>query len=228
MFVNKAFIKSGTMGQATSYSTTSNASYGVITRSISGTVFIDYDKDGIYNNNDAALSGVTAYVYKSTGSGYEQVTTNLTGTRYVDGVTTGSDGTYSFIDLPDGSYVVGFASDSVNLSGYELTTWHVDSGITSATDSDAVAISSLTDSYAQDALSGYTYAIQADDNQSYVTLGTDFNTLKLVEGSYNLGLNSGYALPEAGGNGVNSFRYWGLAFLSVGALLLPLKKRPLR
>ncbi|MCD7778659.1 MAG: LPXTG cell wall anchor domain-containing protein [Clostridiales bacterium] len=52
--------------------------------------------------------------------------------------------------------------------------------------------------------------------------------MSLVGEGYNLGLNSGYALPEAGGNGVNSFRYWGLAFLSVGALLLLLKKRPLR
>ncbi len=66
-------------------------------RTISGIVFLDYNNDGILNNNDYGIGGVAL---------------NLTGTD-INGntvtpasINTNSNGTYSFTDLPAGTYTI--------------------------------------------------------------------------------------------------------------------------
>lgn len=65
-------------------------------RSISGTVFLDYDNNGLLDGGDYGLSNQTINL---TG-------TDINGNPVTDTTTTLSDGTYSFNDLPAGTYTV--------------------------------------------------------------------------------------------------------------------------
>ncbi len=77
------------------------------TADIGNFAFIDLDNDGIYNNNDVPLAGVTATLYDAdTG-----LPTSFT-------ATTDALGNYLFMDVPAGNYFVDFAPPS----GYQDAT----------------------------------------------------------------------------------------------------------
>lgn len=222
LFVNRGYIKLNTLGiTSTNFNATSYARYGVITRSISGKVFLDYNKDDGYSTDDGSkdslLSGVTVALFKANDSGtYTQITTNLLGNTLM--TETDSDGTYSFEYLEEGSYLIAFiVSDyqAAALRNYSDT----------ANDNDAVAVADVTDSTIAGILSAYDYVIQADDDTTYLTLETSYSNLKVAETNYDLGVQSGYTLPEAGGNGTAPYRNIGLALLAIGAALIFCKKR---
>ena len=65
--------------------------FGEIGATLSGTVFVDADKDAILNNNESGLFGVTVTLEDGTG--------NVLATAV-----SGSDGTYHFSNLPAGPY----------------------------------------------------------------------------------------------------------------------------
>jgi uncharacterized repeat protein (TIGR01451 family) len=66
------------------------------TRTITGTVFLDYNNDGLENNSDYGISGVTINL---TG-------TDASGNAVSANTPCASDGTYSFSNLPPGTYTV--------------------------------------------------------------------------------------------------------------------------
>ena len=63
---------------------------------ISGIVFIDFNNDGIFNGGDHGIGGQTINL---TGA-------DINGNAASASVTTNSDGTYSFLNLPQGTYTV--------------------------------------------------------------------------------------------------------------------------
>lgn len=82
-------------------------------RTISGTVWIDVDQDGIYNNGDTGQSGVTVKLYKADGT---EITRDANGNSY--NVTTGTeteeeDGSYIFENVPESKdgYYIAFEGD---------------------------------------------------------------------------------------------------------------------
>ena len=77
-------------------------------KKISGIAWFDADKDGMRDDKEKGLSGITVQLIK-----------NTTG-KVVGKTTTDSKGKYSFKNLSNGEYVVGFTYDS---NTYTLTTY---------------------------------------------------------------------------------------------------------
>jgi len=100
--------------------------YNVISRQISGTVFYDSNEDGIRNEDEIRVSGLTATLYKvESGSLVETGKT----------VTTNKDGEYSFKNLDPGFYKVRI---EYNSGSYDLALRYASEN--RAVDSDAYKI----------------------------------------------------------------------------------------
>lgn len=65
-------------------------------RTVSGTVFLDYNGDALLNNADHGIGGQTINL---TG-------TDINGNPVSRSVTTAADGSYNFADVPEGTYVI--------------------------------------------------------------------------------------------------------------------------
>lgn len=122
-------------GSATDHTLISNQVYTrVLSRAISGVVWYDSNLDGVRDDNEALLSGVTAALFKldenkesDTYGKYVPCTAGVTdkgictgigqdGQRAYteDGTTvTDSDGNYYFGDLSAGNYIVAFSKDDL-------------------------------------------------------------------------------------------------------------------
>ncbi|MCD7750500.1 MAG: Cna B-type domain-containing protein [Lachnospiraceae bacterium] len=118
----------------------------VAERDISGLAWLDADGDGVRDDEETLLSGVTATLYRTTSSGYAssaKAAATVNGVKLytaydvygesVDSVKTGKDGSYNFNNLEAGTYYVVFTG----LDGYGLTVQ--DAGSDDAVDSDAAA-----------------------------------------------------------------------------------------
>lgn len=73
-------------------------------RTVSGTVFLDYGNDGLFNNADYGLEGITLSLTGTDGSG----------NPVSDSAITDASGNYSFTDLPDGTYTIVQATQPAN------------------------------------------------------------------------------------------------------------------
>lgn len=80
-------------------------------RTIDGTVFLDYNNDGIQNNSDYGIGSVTLNL---TG-------TDANGTAVTATTQTSSNGTYSFSGLPEGTYTINQASQPANTTNGTTT-----------------------------------------------------------------------------------------------------------
>jgi large repetitive protein len=80
-------------------------------RTISGRVFLDFDNSGIPNGPDYGLAGVTLTL---TGTDVNGNTINRT-------VTTGADGSYSFVGLPEGTYTINQTTQPAGTSNGTTT-----------------------------------------------------------------------------------------------------------
>lgn len=97
--------------------------------SISGNVWIDADKDGIKDNNEEKLSGITVKLFNAETSAISQ---DKNGNKYIQ--ITDSNGDYKFENVEKGKYLVLFEFDTKN---YKLTTYQAES-ISSSINSDVI------------------------------------------------------------------------------------------
>ena len=97
--------------------------------SISGTVWIDENKDGIKENNEKRYDGLTVKLFNSETNA---IVVNKNGELCKQ--TTNSNGTYKFDNLEKGKYIVLFEFDDEN---YEITTYQKEN-IDKSINSDAV------------------------------------------------------------------------------------------
>jgi len=113
-------------------------------RELSGTTWIDSDKDGVREDGEPPLPGVTVTLYDGNGNVVKDL---KDGKECV--ATTDENGNYAFENLPPGNFKVVFTDgDGVELGDYTLT--QKDAGTDDAIDSDATTeddkstISSIT------------------------------------------------------------------------------------
>ena len=146
----------------------------VVERIISGLAWLDEDGDGIRNDGEPLLSGITAGVYRTTASGYApdakpaltaggvelyeayDVFGNASAT-----VKTGKDGMYSFGNLSSGTYYVVLTGTE----GYGLTEKHVQEN--NAADSDADATLSADHTSLQNAYISHIALPRLEDMYTY-------------------------------------------------------------
>jgi hypothetical protein len=67
---------------------------------VAGTVWVDMNKDGLRDDGEPRVAGVTLFILEGTG-------------RVVGRATTGPDGRYEVSNLPDGTFMVCFAVNEV-------------------------------------------------------------------------------------------------------------------
>lgn len=118
----------------------------VAERDVSGIAWLDADGDGVRDDSETLLFGITATLYRTSVSDFAssaKAALTVNGTKLytaydvygdaVESVKTGKDGSYSFINLEAGNYYVVFTG----LDGYGLTAQ--DTGTDDTVDSDAAA-----------------------------------------------------------------------------------------
>ena len=186
-------------------------------RSVSGTLWLDSNANGVINIGESNLAGVTLSLYgdSNTNSVYDPGVDTL-----VSSTTTASDGSYSFTGLPGGTYFVIITDDSGILSGY-LTSFEDTEQLTSPFNSQEVVDLSSSDvidiNFGYYSLSTPTRVSLSDfrayeqDGQVYVrwetayehnTLGFNLLRLDSATGRYeavNSGLMPGIFKPQRGG-----------------------------
>ena len=107
----------------------------VIGRKLSGTAWFDSNKDGIRQNDEPFLKGITVNLYDDRGNPVYD-----TDGRIVAAVTTGENGGYLFEKLKAGTYRVEFADGDTPIGALEVTVKNA--GGDAAADSDAVEVRS--------------------------------------------------------------------------------------
>ena len=129
---------------------------------ISGTVWIDADQNGMRDEGESTVSGVQALLlYKSNG---QLVTDSSSGQNKI--VTTGGNGRYEFTNLVPNEYLVVFLYDS---GIYSITTYQKD-GVDSNRNSDAIETNINLNGTRQ--IAGVTDTIQVvNDNVRNIDLG---------------------------------------------------------
>lgn len=215
----------------------------VVGREISGLVWEDADCDGVQDENEKRIAGVTCTLFQwneSEGK-YEPCSEGPNGRPVVgesvegtsisraanDGasVVTGEDGTYSFKNLKSGDYVVAFEVPEQSKAGeepcrYRQTSYQANGGNDSDTNDGVV---NAADKYPGiDA--AYSYCIQyASDKVNVYMHSLDelkadttllVNSIEAVE-HQDLGLIfDHYELPETGGSGTLPYRMAGVLLLA--------------
>ncbi|MCD8129663.1 MAG: Cna B-type domain-containing protein [Lachnospiraceae bacterium] len=175
-----------------------NVSAQVVERTVSGVAWLDADSDGVRDDSETLLSGITAALYRTSVSGYasdKKAVLTVNGVKLytaydvlgneVDAVLTGKDGSYAFSDLEAGTYYVVFTG----LDGYGLTAQ--DAGEDGAVDSDAAATVSEDGSSLENAfISGivlpelsemYAYLYESNNNDIGLLTFTSGLTIRKVE-----------------------------------------------
>lgn len=194
-----------------------------VSRCISGVVWYDQDLNGIRDDDELRLEGVTATLFKKGDTGYEPCTVDVKG-NLIDPVTTGEDGAYSFNDLTAGDYIVAFSGEV--LSRFTDETAYQQNGSNDAVTSDGKKI-------AGGAGGSYAYYIQYSVGDPSMKLHglKEIGTANLVGGveayaNQDLGLiTATLELPQTGGSGTTSYTAGGLLILCVGSLLMYNKKK---
>ena len=129
--------------------------------SISGTVWIDENKDGIKENNEKRYAGLTVKLFNSETNA---IVVNKNGELCKQ--ITNSDGTYKFNNLEKGKYIVLFEFDDEN---YKITTYQKEN-IDTSINSDAVLKSVSIDGKEQNV--GLTDIIEiTESNADNIDLG---------------------------------------------------------
>ena len=103
--VNTIVVTAGEMSGPHDFGYHQTGSY-----SISGSVYADWDSDADFNNNDTGFGGIGVTLYGSTGAVIATTTTN-------------PDGSYSFANLPNGTYTVVVDENDLPLQYSETEDW---------------------------------------------------------------------------------------------------------
>ncbi len=114
----------------------------VVKRDISGRTWLDMNENGIQDEDEAALSGVTVTLYNGDTQAVDVYGNTVESTK------TGDDGSYLFENLPAGTYRVVFETDG---TAYDLTVQNagdddtVDSDASEVSDENGILIAQITD-----------------------------------------------------------------------------------
>lgn len=194
----------------------------VISRSISGKVWLDKNLNGVYDSGEELLENVTCALFKQSDSGqYEPCSETVDG-RQISPIVTGSDGAYSFTGLASGKYIVAFSLPSEYSKKINGATLYQVNGENDETSNDGVSLKKTAGKLDTEtaAYSGipdeYDYVIEYSAKEQYCLLHTldeyeeDLSLLNHYKEEYenqDLGLcgSKPAPLPQAGGSGTQIY-----------------------
>ncbi len=188
----------------------------VVSRSISGVVWYDKNLNGIRDEGELLLEGVTATLFKKGEDGtYGICKTDVTGGT-ISPVTTDANGTYSFDKLAAGDYIVAFSGANA-LEKYTGTTSYQVNGKNDANTSDGKVIKNNNE---------YKYYIRYSNNSNEMKLHSieEMGTVTLNNGTelysnQDLGLiDDTFELPQTGGTGTTLYIIVGLLLTTMSAM----------
>ena len=130
------------------------------TYSISGTIWLDENKDGIRDSSETLLSNIEVTLLDVTNN---QIAQNNEGINII--AITNNDGTYTLSEIPEGRYIVMFEYDSER---YILTTYQVE-GANSNQNSDAITKTIEIDGENRNVAA--TDTLEVNDNIQNIDLG---------------------------------------------------------
>lgn len=240
-------IANSWLGDASEPLTSNMVSTSVLSRAINGVVWEDANLNGVRDDGEKLINGVTCTLFKwdDAARKYVRCTQDITGTA-INPVTTGEDGAYSFDKLAAGKYIVAFSGDA--LDNYKGATTYRVNGENDTSTNDAVALIATpgsnidTEAQAINGIgNGYSYAIaydltrdSADATKATVgptmlhaiddIVGGNITLTNSVELYANLdcGLvkSSGPELPDTGAGGTNTIYAVGGALAAAAAICL--------
>ncbi len=219
----------------------------VISRTISGLVWYDENRNSTRENREPRIPGVTVSLFRKDETGsYIPCTQGVTSKGIATGggsytkngtVITGADGSYYFGELLEGDYVAAFSG--APLADYLKQTSYQRSGVSQASNSDGVQTLpgvTLKDASGTDITANYAYFIQYTPQ----TPGMPLHSLQEIAAGQvtlnngveahlhmDLGLiNGGPELPLAGGSGTIVLTISGLLLTAAaGAVLFRRRRR---
>ncbi len=224
----KNIANSWIAGSKTLSLTSNKVETQVVSRSISGVVWYDRNLDGIRDEDEPLIQGVTATLFKKGQKEYEPCTVDVTGNP-LSPVTTGKNGAYAFDRLSAGEYIVAFSGEA--LGRFTDATTYQKNRINDANTNDGRPVASGKGGGFDP--NAYIYYIQYSmdsDSMNLHAIG-DMGSVSLVNGveayaNQDLGLIiAAYELPKTGGTGVTMYTLSGLLTLCAGALLLYGRKK---
>ncbi len=196
----------------------------VVSRTISGVIWHDRNLNGIRDEGEPLLKGVTAALFKKgTGGTYAVCEKDVTG-KALSPVTTGTDGAYSFGRLEAGDYIVAFSGAA--LEPFTGAASYQKNGRNDENTNDGKAVPGGTggafdpDSYA------YYIDFSGEGPEMRLHRIADMGTVTLNNGvelysNQDLGLIvATHELPETGGTGTSPYIIGGSLLLAASALLL--------
>ena len=193
-----------------------------VNRQITGMVWMDDDRDGMYETRESLLRNVDAYLYTADGEPARDVLGNE-----VPKCVTDENGAYCFENLAAGSYIVVFrdeGGDYKTASGtqpIEFTRLIVTSleNKQAARGNKSVAVPDAEVSYRITEAKLYTVVNMPSKEQ--------IPSSTYISPNWNLGLYSayGYALPMTGGSGTTLYTAGGALLIACACILLLYKKK---
>ncbi len=194
----------------------------VISRRISGVVWYDRNFNGIRDDDEPRLEGVTATLFRKVNGSYELCTKDVTG-QPIGPLVTNERGEYSFDKLADGDYVVAFSGEI--LAKFTNATTYQQNGTNDANTSDGVATAGKKGKTFD--AGAYAYFIRYSVNSAHMTLHSieEMGNVRLNNGveeyaNQDLGLViATHELPAAGGSGTTPYILGGLLLCALGVLL---------
>lgn len=226
----KNIANSWIAGSATLPLTSNKVETQAISRSISGVVWHDRNLNGIRDDGEQLLGGVTATLFKKAENGsYEVCETDVT-KESITPAETGADGAYAFGKLGPGNYLVAFSGES--LKKFTGATGYQQTGGNRANTSDGVKNDRGTNK--ANLPEGYDYYIQysiEDESMPLHSLkdiaGGKVSLVNGVESHANQDLGliiATHELPQTGGPGTTLYTIGGLLLLIAAGLLLLYRK----
>lgn len=202
----------------------------VVSRRIAGVVWFDKNLNGVRDDGEPLLDGVTATLFKrnaDTGK-YEICTEDVTKDP-IKTVTT-VKGAYAFEKLAAGDYIVAFSSDKVDLSEFTGATTYQETGVNASRNNDGKPIADLTADgidktqypyYIQHTAAKPSMELHSLDAMGSITLNNGVEEYL----NQDLGLIvAGFELPKTGGTGTAGYVLLGVSLMA-GALLFALLRR---
>ncbi|XCP84624.1 SdrD B-like domain-containing protein [Roseburia hominis] len=217
------------VGSATLPLTSNKVETQVISRSISGVVWYDRNLDGIRDDDEELLEGVTATLFKKVKNDqYELCKEDVTGGE-ISTVTTDKTGAYSFEKLEAGDYVVAFKGEP--LKEFTDVTTYQQNGQNDANTNDGKAIAkNEADTFDPNEYACYIqYSKESIDMKLHSI--DEMGTVSLVNGvemytNQDLGvIIATYELPMTGGIGTIPYTVGGLLIICAGLLLFWINRK---
>lgn len=221
----KNIANSWIAGSATLPLTSNKVETQSVSRIISGVVWYDRNLNGIRDDGEQLLEGVTVTLLKKNDAGdYEPCTSEVTGGS-ISPITTGPDGVYSFGKLAAGDYIVAFSGDV--LEKFTGATVYQQNGQNDANTNDGIAVANGKNEPIDS--NAYAYYIKYSVDSVGMPLHSldQMGTVSLINGvemyaNQDLGLIiATHELPETGGNGTTRYTAGGALLIAcVGISLL--------